>query len=56
MGDGIDPQTMPGWDDRKALAGVWQEYAPLPEPGLSDEVYEALIAIAVYGWNRAEVA
>lgn len=43
---------LPGWDDRKTLAGIWQEYAPLPEEGLSDGVYAALIAVASWGYEQ----
>lgn len=42
-----------GWDDRKALAGLWQDHAPLPEEGLTERVYDALIAVASYGAGRA---
>lgn len=38
-----------GWDDRQQLAGIWQDHAPLPEEGLSDRVYAALIAVAAWG-------
>ena len=37
-----------GWDDRKQLADIWQRHARLPEEGLSDAVYAALIAVANY--------
>lgn len=40
------------WDDRKALAELWQDHAPLPPGGLSDEFYAALIAIAQEGAGR----
>lgn len=43
-----------GWDDRKKLAGIWQEHAPLPAEGLSERVYEALIEVARYGATLAE--
>lgn len=42
----------PGWDDRKTLADIWQEHAPLPADGLSDGVYRALIAVATCGFER----
>ncbi|MDF2805455.1 MAG: hypothetical protein K0S43_401 [Cellulosimicrobium sp.] len=42
----------PGWDDRKALADVWQDHAPLPPDGLSEDVYRALIAVARWGFDR----
>lgn len=45
----------PGWDDRKGIASLWQDHAPLPEEGLTDRVYEALIAVAKWGYaQRAE--
>ena len=37
-----------GWDDRKQLADIWQRHARLPDEGLSDAVYAALIAVANY--------
>jgi hypothetical protein len=43
---------LPGWDDRKSLADIWQTYAPLPEIGLSEGVYDALIAIAKWGYDQ----
>lgn len=42
----------PGWDDRKTLANLYQDHAPLPEDGLTDDVYRALIAVAVWGFER----
>jgi len=46
---------MPGWDDRKTLAELWQNHAPLPAEGLSEAVYDALIAVAKWGYQqRAE--
>lgn len=42
----------PSWDNRKELADLWQEYALLPVEGLSDEVYEALIAVAAWGYAQ----
>lgn len=45
---------VPGWDDRKQLAELWQQHAPLPEIGLGDAVYEALIAVANWGYRRRE--
>jgi hypothetical protein len=42
----------PGWDDRKTLAELWQSHTQLPEVGLSDEVYRALIAVAAWGFER----
>jgi hypothetical protein len=37
-----------GWDNRKTLAHLWQQHAPLPAEGLSENVYSALIAVANY--------
>lgn len=49
-----------GWDERKTLAGIWQDHAPLPEEGLTDRVYEALIAVARHGeeplWEVGRIA
>lgn len=42
-----------GWDDRKALADLWQNHAPLLDEGLTDRVYEALLAVARYADERA---
>ena len=42
----------PSWDDRKKLAEVWQGKAPLPEEGLSERVYEALIEVAAWGYQQ----
>lgn len=47
-----DGDYRPGWDDRKTLSGLWQEHSPLPEEGLSERVYEALIEIAAWGYQR----
>ena len=45
----------PSWDDRKTLAEVWQRKSPLPEEGLTERVYEALIEVAAWGYQqRAE--
>jgi hypothetical protein len=45
----------PSWEDRKTLAELWQRHSPLPESGLSDSTYEALIAVAAWGYQqRAE--
>ena len=43
---------LPGWDDRKTLAELWQEHAPLPEGGLRDGTYDALIAVATWGYQQ----
>jgi hypothetical protein len=48
--------TRIGWDDRKKLAGIWQDHAPLPAEGLSERVYEALIEVARYGAALADEA
>jgi len=42
----------PGWDDRKSLSEVWQGHAPLPDEGLSERVYDALIAVAQWGYRQ----
>lgn len=47
-----DGENRPGWDDRKILAGIWQEHATLPVEGLSEGVYEALIEVAAWGYQR----
>lgn len=52
MGELGDGDYMPGWDDRKTLASLWQQYAPLPADGLSEAVYEALIAVAAWGYQQ----
>lgn len=38
-----------GWDNRKALADLWQDHSPLPAAGLCDATYEALLAVARWG-------
>lgn len=43
---------LPGWDDRKELAELWQQHTPLPEAGLSESVYDALIAVAKWGYEQ----
>jgi len=43
---------MPGWDDRKTLAELWQQHAPLPEGGLREGTYDALIAVATWGYQQ----
>ena len=47
-----DGDYRPGWDDRKTLSSLWQEHAPLPDEGLSERVYEALIAVATWGYQQ----
>lgn len=47
-----DGENRPGWDDRKTLAGIWQGHAMLPVEGLSEGVYEALIEVAAWGYQR----
>lgn len=42
------------WDDRKRLASIWQEHAPLPPEGLTERVYDALLAVARYGEDDAK--
>jgi len=46
---------LPGWDDRKELADVWQEHAPLPDCGLRDGTYDALIAVARWGYQQRKI-
>jgi hypothetical protein len=41
-----------GWDDRKQLSDIWQDHAALPEIGLCDATYEALLAVARWGAAR----
>ena len=43
---------LPGWDDRKTLASLWQDHCPLPEEGLTERVYDALIAVAKWGYEQ----
>lgn len=43
---------LPDWDDRKTLAHIWQQQAPLPAEGLSESVYGALIAVAAWGYGQ----
>lgn len=52
MNRAAEDYTPPEWDDRKELASLWQDHAPLPEGGLSPEFYRALIAIARYGYDQ----
>jgi len=40
----------PSWDDRKTLLEVWQEHAPLPDIGLRDGIFQALLAVADWGY------
>jgi|SRR6187551_2008068 len=40
------------WDDRKDLSWEWQKHQTLPEEGLSDKTYAALLAIAKWGATR----
>ena len=47
-----DGDYRPGWDDRKTLSSLWQKHAPLPDEGLSERVYEALIAVATWGYQQ----
>lgn len=42
-----------GYDDRKELADVWQDYAPLPAQGLTEGTYDALMHVAKWGARRA---
>lgn len=43
----------PSWDDRKELLDIWQEHAPLPDIGLRDGIFDALIAVAIWGYAQA---
>ena len=43
---------LPGWDDRKTLAELWQQHSPLPEGGLREGTYDALIAVATWGYQQ----
>ena len=43
---------LPGWDDRKTLAELWQQHAPLPEGGLREGTYDALLAVATWGYQQ----
>lgn len=51
----IDFGEPPGYDDRKILADVWQNHGGTAPDGLSD-IYDALIAVAHYGWLMAKEA
>jgi hypothetical protein len=44
--------TPPEWDDRKELASLYQDHARLPEEGLSAGFYQALIAVARWGYDQ----
>lgn len=46
------PLDPPSWDDRKDLLDLWQEHAPLPDIELRAGIYDALIAVANWGYNR----
>lgn len=39
------------WGDRKTLADVWQDHAPIAD--LSESTYDALIAVAQWGARSA---
>lgn len=41
------------WDHRKELASLWQDHCPLPDGGLSERLYDALIAVARWGAESA---
>lgn len=43
-----------GYDDRKDLASAFQDHCALPESGLSDEFYAAVIEVANIGYERAK--
>ena len=42
-----------GFDDRKELADLWQDYAPLPVQGLTEGTYDALLHVAKWGARAA---
>lgn len=43
---------LPGWDDRKELAEIFQQHCTLPpDLGLSD-IDDALIAVAKWGYEQ----
>jgi len=42
-----------GYDNRKELADLWQDFAPLPEQGLTEGTYDALLHVAKWGARRA---
>ncbi len=42
-----------GYDDRKELASTFQDYCVLPDVGLSEAFYEAVIAVANAGYDLA---
>ena len=47
---------MPEWDDRKVLLELWQEHAPLPDIGLREGIFDALLAVANWGYGRGREA
>lgn len=48
---GFEPH---GWDDRKELASLFQDSCQLPEGGLTEEFYQAVIAVANAGYALAK--
>ena len=56
MTDPWDLYGRPEWDDRKQLADLWQQHAPLPDIGLREGIYDALLAIADWGYERGRAA
>lgn len=54
----VDVTDAVGWDRRKTLASLWQDHAPLPDDGLSEATYRALLAVALWGaeslWRHGE--
>lgn len=51
-----DYYRKPEWDDRKDLLEIWQTYAPLPDIGLREGIYDALLAVADWGYERGREA
>lgn len=46
---------LPGYDDRKTIADLWQRHAPLPEAE-HEAINEALVAVAQWGYVQALIA
>lgn len=47
-----DRDNIPEWDDRKTLASVFQSHHAFPVPGLSEQFYSAVVAVAQVGYQR----
>ncbi len=52
MADDIVIEDRPSWDDRKRLLEIWQPHAPLPDIGLREGIFDALLAVADWGYLR----